>query len=42
MKENIKEELKKKFKIKIPFSEVKKKMEEEFFRIIKNFKAIRF
>ncbi len=38
MKQNIKEELKKKFKIKIPFSEIKKKMEEEFAELSKNLK----
>ena len=38
MKENIKEELKKKFKIKIPFSEVEKKMEEEFLELSKTLK----
>ena len=38
MKENLKEELKKKFKIKIPFSEVEKKMEEEFLELSKTLK----
>ena len=33
MKENIKEELKKKVKIKIPFSEVEKKMAENFLEL---------
>ena len=38
MKENIKEELKKNFKIKIAFSEVEKKMEEEFLELSKTLK----
>ncbi len=38
MKENIKEELKKKFKIKIAFSEVEKKMTEEFLELSKTLK----
>ena len=38
MKENIKEELKKKIKIKIPFSEVEKKMEENFLELSKTLK----
>ena len=38
MKENIKEELKKKFKIKISFSEVNKKMEEDFLDLSKTLK----
>lgn len=38
MKENIREELKKKFKIKIAFSEVEKKMAEEFLELSKNLK----
>ena len=38
MKENLKEELKKKFKIKIPFSEVNKKMEEDFLELSKTLK----
>ena len=38
MKENIKEQLKKKFRIKIPFSEVEKKMEENFLELSKTLK----
>ena len=38
MKENIKAELKKKIKIKIPFSEVEKKMEENFLELSKTLK----
>ena len=38
MKENLKEELKKKFKIKISFSEVNKKMEEDFLDLSKTLK----
>ncbi len=38
MKENIKEELKKKFKIKIAFSEIEKKMTEEFYELSKTLK----
>ena len=38
MKENKKEELKKKIKIKIPFSEVEKKMAEEFLELSKTLK----
>ena len=38
MKENIKEELKKKVKIKIPFSEVEKKMDENFLELSKTLK----
>ena len=38
MKENIKEELKKKIKIKIPFSEVDKKMEENFLELSRTLK----
>ena len=42
MKENLKEELKKKFKIKIPFSEVNKKMEEDFLELSKTLKISGF
>ena len=42
MKENIKEELKKKFKIKIPFSVVEEKMEEDFLELSKNLKISGF
>ena len=42
MKENKKEELKKKFKIKIPFSVVEKKMEEDFIELSKNLKISGF
>ena len=42
MKENNKEELKKKFKIKIPFSLVEKKMEEDFLELSKNLKISGF
>ena len=38
MKENIKEELKKKIKIKIAFSEIEKKMSEEFVELSKTLK----
>ena len=42
MKENKKEELKKNFKIKIPFSVVEKKMEEDFIELSKNLKISGF
>ena len=42
MKENIKEELKKKFKIKIPFSAVEERMEEDFLELSKNLKISGF
>ena len=38
MKENIKEELKKKFTIKIPYSHIEKNMEEEFLNLSKTLK----
>ena len=42
MKENKKEELKKKFKIKIPFPVVEKKMEEDFLELSRSLKIAGF